>query len=197
MANLIRNDLIIEGPDVQSVLDFIGFKQRSTLPGLNEIVLIDLYRLGHEFNCNWPMPYGGYQEGDLFELMDNKASFKFYTRNERTQQIIWALSERFPGCQFTCKTNDVINGLIAAEAVEGGEQRVFVDVHCHEHLIPEVMCGYPVDKVIELATKPCPVPDCAILFPPPTEVELNEWRRHAAEQAKKDAAEEFQAEEAK
>ena len=196
MANLVRNDLTIEGPNVQQVLDAIGFMRPSTLPGLSEIVLIDLYRLGHEFNCKWPMPYGGYLDGDVFEVTDNKASFKFYTKNERTQQIIWALSQRFPGYKFTCTTNDVINGLIAGEVVEGGEQTVFVDVHCHEHLIPEVMCGCPTEKFIELATKPCLVPDCSILFPPPTEADLNEWRKHATQQATKDATEEFQAEEA-
>src|SRR5437016_4632088 len=125
MANLVRNDLTIEGPNVHEVLDAIGFKQPSTLNGLNEVVLIDLHRLGHEFNCQWPMPYGGYQEGDLFELTENRASFKFYTKNERTQHIIWALSNRFAGHKFTSKTNDAINGLIAGEVVEGGEQTIF------------------------------------------------------------------------
>jgi hypothetical protein len=185
VANLIRNDLIIEGPNVQPVLEFIGFKQPSTLPGLNDIVLIDLYRLGHEFNCKWPMPYGGYLDGDVFEVTDNKASFKFYTKNERTLQIIWALSERFPEYKFTCKTNDVVNGLIAGEVMEGGKQTVFVDVHGHEALVPEVMTEYPLEKYIALATKPCAVPDCSILFPPPTEAELNGWRKQAASEAKR------------
>ena len=193
MANIVRNDLTIEGPNVKVVLDAIGFKQPSTLKGLNEVVLIDLYRLGNEFNCQWPMPYGGYQEGDLFELMENRASFKFYTKNERAQHIIWALSKRFPGLKFTSTTNDLINGLVAGEVVEGAaERKVFVDVHCHEHLIPEVMFG-PIEKVIGLATKPCPMPGCSILFPPPSEAEVKEWRRHAAQQSKNDA-EEFQAE---
>lgn len=187
MANLVRNDLTIEGPNVHGVLDAIGFKQPSTLQGLNEVVLIDLYRLGHEFTCEWPMPYGGYLDGDVFEVTDNKASFKFYTKNTHAQKVIWAISNRFPEYKFTYSVNWAGDDLIGGEVVERGEQTSFVNIHFHASFCPDYE---------EPPNPECNVPGCSVLFLPFTESQLKEFRRRRTQQAKKDA-EEFQAEEAK
>lgn len=190
MANIWRNDLTIEGPNVQLVLDAIGFKKSSTLSGLNEIVLIDTHRLGHEFGCQWPMRYGGAQEGDVLKLTDNKVSFKFYTRvgTGYAQPIIWALSKKFFEYKFTSTIRELSNGRIGGEVLVAGEQTVYVDIHGHDDLVPEIAWSKPP------SLEPCKVPDCTILFPTATPEDVKAWYRRQEQDAKSIAEEEFKAE---
>src|ERR1700678_413184 len=100
MANLVRNDLEIQGDNIKTVLDAIGFNPKG-LPIVwnakvqpeNIAVLINFDRIvprpkeppvegwDEWVTRNWgTTPYDGYADGDIFELTDNKVSFKFYTR---------------------------------------------------------------------------------------------------------------------
>lgn len=124
MSNLVRNDLTIEGANVKEVLDAIGFNTVVRWGGEDVLVLFNFERIVPRpqpappecpteaearyewwrkwYSDNWETtPYDGAQPGDIFELTDTKASFKFYTRWTPAFGAVEKVAERFPACRFT------------------------------------------------------------------------------------------------
>jgi hypothetical protein len=72
----------------------------------NTALLIDFNRItprptespkegwGKWVDDNWGgLPYDGYEEGDLFELTESRASFKFYTKNRAAFPVVETLAK--------------------------------------------------------------------------------------------------------
>jgi len=136
MSNLVRNDLTIEGANVQQVLQAIGFN-----PGDAQAVLIDFNRITPRPNetpiegwrkwvdDNWGgLPYGGYEQGDLFGLTESRTSFKFYSRNRPAFPIIETLAKAFPAYKVRYGSWELTNHLIGEAAWESGNRKLYVPV---------------------------------------------------------------------
>ena len=193
MANLMRNDLTIEGPNVQRVLDAIGFEQPSTLVGLPDVVLIDLYRLGHEFGCRWPMPYFGADlPGDIFELSEHKVAFKFYTRDGHAQQVVWGISRKYPEYKIRYECSDPMNGYRGGEVLQAGKQLLWCDYHsCGKCYIPETAPTFASDLPPLAEDLPrCQQEACDEVFPRTTQEQLDAWRTEMRQREEKEAIEE-------
>jgi hypothetical protein len=129
MANLTRNDLRIEGENINKVLDAIGFNPGgvpivwgAAIQPDNIAVLINFNRIvprpkeppveGWDdwITRNWgTVPYDGYSEGDIFELTDEKVSFKFYTKSTPAFPLIETLAKRFPESKFNLRSWELTN----------------------------------------------------------------------------------------
>jgi hypothetical protein len=142
MANLVRNDLIIEGKDVSTLLEAIGFKQR--WEWLGEVALIDFSRI-REMNEWDTYPYGGYQEGDILELTSDKAHFKFYTKNIPAWNLIDKLSDMCPDYRYTLDIWELTNGLLGRSTWEGGYLQFHIRWHYHPELDDQTgeTCRFP------------------------------------------------------
>jgi hypothetical protein len=183
MANLFRNDLSIEGDNIQRALSVIGFKEESLIKELG-VVLIDLPRIipmparelqGEWVTKNWGgSPYDGLMEGDLLELSATRVVFKFFTRHGPVQKIIWKLAERFPELKFTYEVREEVNDLVGGEVLEDGKQSLFVDLHFHPPtFIDDEACPSFV----------CDVQNCSSLFPPPSSEQLEHYRKRRGQNA--------------
>jgi hypothetical protein len=146
MANLVRNDLIIEGEDVKQVLDAIGFNpdgvpivSGAQVQPENVAVLIDFDRIvprpkdmpeegwDRWFSENWgTTPYDGARPGDVFEVTDSKAHFKFYTRWTSAFPLIETLSKRFPEFRFHLRSWEMENQYSGEAAWENGQRTIYV-----------------------------------------------------------------------
>jgi hypothetical protein len=146
MANLVRNDLEILGDNIKTVLDAIGFNPNGVpiiwnakVQPENIAVLIDFKRIvprpkeppvegWYEWiTKNWgTMPYDGYSEGDIFELADNKVSFKFYTKWTPAFPLIETLAKRFRQFKFNFKSWDQTNHRFGEVTWQNGLRTLFV-----------------------------------------------------------------------
>ena len=137
MANLMRNNLLIEGKNVKKVLDFIGFNSR--IQPANTVILIDFERIvprpqerpdeGWEkwISENWgTMPYDGYLEGDIFEVTNEKAFFKFYTKSTSAFPVIDQLARQFLEFTFHLSNWELTNHWWGEAEWEKGERRLYV-----------------------------------------------------------------------
>jgi len=137
MTNIMRNDLAIEGDDVKPVLDFIGFE--SKVQPLNIPVLINFDNIvprprerpneGWDkwISENWgTTPYDGYLQGDIFELTDTKAFFKFHTRCTTAFPAIEKLAKRFPDFKFHLANWELTNHWWGEAAWEKGQRTLYV-----------------------------------------------------------------------
>jgi hypothetical protein len=177
MANLFRNELTIEGENIQRVLDFIGFQKPSLIEELG-VVLIDFPPIvpmpAAAITPEWARenwggsPYDGYIEGDLFELTDRKVAFKFFTKHAPVEKIIFKLAERFSELKFTYAVHDTVNEFVGGMVLENGTQALFVDLHLHP---------IPVADEEECPNFVCDVQNCSILFPAPTSEQLEHYRK--------------------
>lgn len=120
MPNVMRTTLHIQGPHVQDVLNYIGFNPGGTYispgtpfdtPGLR--VLIDFNRVVPKpaaeppegwtkwYSRNWgSVPYDGYSDGDIIEISEHKASFKFHTKWTAAYFVVHTLAKRFSDYSF-------------------------------------------------------------------------------------------------
>ena len=108
MANIVRNDITIEGGNLQQILDAIGF---NTHFGASEDkYTVFNYELiapppkdeppeGWEdwYSNNWgSFPYGGAEPGDILERSDTKICFKVYTKSGSAYDMVEKVAKRFP-----------------------------------------------------------------------------------------------------
>jgi hypothetical protein len=146
MANLFRNDLEIQGSNIKMVLDAIGFNPGgvpivwgAAIQPDNIAVLIDFNRIvprpeespvegWHEWvTRNWgTVPYDGYSEGDIFELTDEKVSFKFYTKSAPAFPLVETLARRFPQFKVNFKSWDLTNHRFGEVTWQNGLCTLFV-----------------------------------------------------------------------
>jgi hypothetical protein len=146
MANLVRNDLEIQGNNVKTVLDAIGFNPNGVpivwnakVQSENIAVLIDFKRIvprpkeppvegwDEWVTKNWgTTPYDGYSDGDIFELTDNKVSFKFYTKCTPAFPLIETLAKRFPQFKFHFQSWDQTNHRFGQVTWQNGLRTLFV-----------------------------------------------------------------------
>lgn len=146
MPNLTRNDLRVEGENINKVLDAIGFNPGgvpivwgAAIQPDNIAVLIDFNRIvprpvkaplegwDEWITKNWgTMPYDGYSDGDISELTDNMVWFKFYTRWTPAYPLIETLAERFPQFKFSLQSWDQTNHRFGEVTWQNGLRRLFV-----------------------------------------------------------------------
>jgi len=146
MSNLVRNDVTIEGANVREVLQAIGFNPGGApivwgakVQPENIAVLIDFNRITPRPNAtpkegwrkwvddNWGgVPYDGYEQGDLFELSENRVSFKFYTKNHPAFPVIETLAKAFPAYKVKYGSWELTNHLIGEAAWENGNRKLYV-----------------------------------------------------------------------
>jgi hypothetical protein len=146
MANLVRNDLAIEGDNIKTVLDAIGFNPKGVtlvsnakVQPENIAVLINFDRIVQRpkeppvegwdewVTKNWgALPYDGYADGDIFELTEDKASFKFYTKWTSAFFLIETLAKRFPEFTFHLRNWEQTNHLNGEAAWRNGMRTLFV-----------------------------------------------------------------------
>ena len=146
MANLVRHDLEIHGGNIKTVLDAIGFNPggvpivwNAEVQPENIAVLINFNRIvlrpeeppvegwDEWITRNWgTVPYDGYSDGDIFELTDEKVSFKFYTKSTPAFPLIETLAKRFPECKFTLQTCDQTNHRFGEVTWQNGLCTLFV-----------------------------------------------------------------------
>lgn len=145
MANLMRNDLTIEGKNVKQVLDAIGFNPDGApiqwgaeVQPDNIAVLIDFDRIvprpketpsegwSKWVNDNWgASPYGA-EAGDILELTETKVHFKFYTRWTSAFPVIEALAKQFPHFDFRLWNWELTNHLSGEAAWRNGFRTLYV-----------------------------------------------------------------------
>src|SRR5258706_2251904 len=146
MSNLVRHNLTIEGNDVQQVLEAIGFnpegepiKWGTAVQPENAAVLIDFGRIiprpkamPREGWEKWvgeywgTLPYDGARDGDIFELTNSKASFKFYTRSTPAFPVIETLAKRFPQFKVSLRTWELTNHRMGEAEWQNGMRTLFV-----------------------------------------------------------------------
>lgn len=146
MANLVRSDLEIQGNNIKMVLDAIGFNPGgvpivwgAAIQPENIAVLINFNRIvprpaeppvegwDEWITKNWgTMPYDGYSDGDIFELTDDKVSFKFYTRSTPAFPLIETLAKRFPEFKFSFQSWDQTNHRFGEVTWQNGLRTLFV-----------------------------------------------------------------------
>jgi hypothetical protein len=146
MANLMRNDLTIEGQNVKQVLDAIGFNPDGVpiqwgaeVQPDNIAVLIDFERIvprpketpsegwSKWVNANWgALPYDGAEAGDILELTDSKARFKFYTRYDSAFPVIESLAKQFPEFTIRLWNWELTNHLAGEAAWRNGFRTLYV-----------------------------------------------------------------------
>ncbi len=134
MSNLVRNDLTIEGKNVTTLLEAIGFKQR--WEWLGDVALIDFSRIAEMDEWD-TYPYGGYQDGDILELTSDKVRFKFYTKNCPAWNLIDKLSDMHPDYKYTLDVWETSNGLVGRSIWERGCLQFHVRWHYHQEVVPE------------------------------------------------------------
>jgi len=146
MSNLVRNDLTIEGDNVQEVLQAIGFNPGGApivwgakVQPENIAVLIDFNRIaprptespkegwGKWVDDNWGgLPYDGYEEGDLIGLTESRVSFKFYTKNRPAFPVVETLAKAFPAYKVSFGSWELTNHFIGEAAWENGKRKLYV-----------------------------------------------------------------------
>ena len=146
MANLVRNDLEIQGSNIKMVLDAIGFNPGgvpivwgAAIQPDKIAVLIDFNRIvprpteppveGWDvwFTKNWgTVPYGGYSDGDIFEITQDSVALKFYTKWTPAFPLIETLAKRFPECKFTLQVWDQTDHCFGEVAWQNGLRTLFV-----------------------------------------------------------------------
>jgi hypothetical protein len=146
MPNLTRNDLRIEGEDINKVLDAIGFNPGgvpivwgAAVQPANIAVLINFDRIvprpaeppvegwDEWITKNWgATPYDGCAAGDILELTDNKICFKFYTKWTPAFLLIETLAKRFPDFLFDLQVWDQTNHRFGEVTWQNGLRTLFV-----------------------------------------------------------------------
>lgn len=150
MPNITRNDLCIIGQDVKCVLEFIGFNPNgipvtcgTDVRTPNLAILIDFNRIvpkpateppqGWREWCygHWGTVklYDGYMDGDIFELSDNQAAFKFYTEWTSAYKCVRALAQRFAEFRFRYSSCDTTNHSMGEVIWEKGYPVVFAPMY--------------------------------------------------------------------
>jgi hypothetical protein len=146
MANLVRNDLEIQGNNIKMVLDAIGFNPDgvpivwgAAIQPENIAILINFNRIvprpeeppiegwDEWITRNWgTVPYDGYFEGDIFELTDEKVSFTFYTKSAPAYPLIETLAKRFPQFKVNFQGWDQTNHRFGEVTWQNGLCTLFV-----------------------------------------------------------------------
>ncbi len=139
MPNLTRNDLRVEGENINKVLDAIGFNPGgvpivwgAAIQPDNIAVLIDFNRIvprpvkaplegwDEWITKNWgTMPYDGYSDGDISELTDNMVWFKFYTRWTPAYDLLPAFRTKLS----MISANERGSGYVEDQAHRGADHR--------------------------------------------------------------------------
>jgi hypothetical protein len=136
MPNITRNHLIITGPTVSEILEYIGF---ITTIVDGHPVLIDLNRICAEppelpadERRDWRYKhwgtaslYDGYLTGDIVELKADNVDFTFYTCWSPAYKAIKALAERFLDYRFHYCSVDETNHCIGEVIWKKGREVVF------------------------------------------------------------------------
>jgi hypothetical protein len=146
MANLMRNDLVIEGDNPKTVLDAISSDPDGApivwnAKGQPENigVIIDFNRIvpcpkerpaegwGKWVWENWGATlYDDFSDGDIFELTENKVSFKFYTRSNPAFPVIETLAKRFPQFTVRFRSWELMSYRVGQAEWKNGMRTVFV-----------------------------------------------------------------------
>lgn len=74
------------------------------------------------------LPYGGYEQGDIFELTENRASFKFYTNKRPAFPVIETLAKAFPAYKVKYGSWELTNHSVGEAMWENGNRKLYVPV---------------------------------------------------------------------
>lgn len=78
---------------------------------------------------NWGATlYDDFSDGDIFELTDNKVSFKFYTRSNPAFPVIETLAKRFPQFKVSFRSWELMSFKVGQAEWKNGMRTVFVPV---------------------------------------------------------------------
>jgi len=144
MANLISNRLLIEGREVQRVMEACGFLTLSHQfdDTRGELVLVNPWRIDKEIQDRILPASEEHLGDDLLELTDDRAHFRFYTKGVPARETVEAPAQRFPSCRFTLVGIDLAN----FEDIElGGLEDHWKYVFDCGGLISEATGGYAAD----------------------------------------------------
>ena len=148
MANLVRNDITIEGDDLQQVLDAIGFKTQfdTRLPSLGEFtVLFNFDRVvarpendpaegwSEWFSNNWgTCPYDCARPKDILEQSDNKICFIVYTKWTPIYDSMSKVVERFPNYKYDLYMWEQSNDIVGEVSWVNGRLRLVIQPYTLE-----------------------------------------------------------------
>jgi hypothetical protein len=161
MANIIRNDITIEGDNLGRALDAIGFNTRSR-EGTREYTVFNYERIapppkdelpeGWEnwYSNNWgSFPYGGAQPGDILERSKTKILFKVYTHCGSAYDMVEKVAKRFPQYSVGVVMWELANSIIGEVRWLKGQERLVVQPYDAQMSYGDHLAALPAPRVTE------------------------------------------------